>query len=129
MVGNVVDFTSRSLRASDLHHNDVYHKRSILSSLTNTWDNSLVVRVRNPGLGPGKGTIMAKKKRWDELTAPQKAGFAFSGTLQIVLLAAALWDIHHRSEEEIAGSKRMWTALAFVNFIGPIAYFMFGRRG
>jgi len=68
------------------------------------------------------------KKRWDELTAPQKAGSLFLGTLQIVLLAAALWDIRQRSEEEIVGSKRMWTAVAFVNFIGPIAYFIFGRK-
>ena len=71
---------------------------------------------------------MAKKKRWKELSAPQKAGTVFLGVVQIALLAAALWDIRHRSEEEIVGSKRMWTALAFVNFIGPLAYFIFGRK-
>jgi hypothetical protein len=26
------------------------------------------------------------------------------------------------------GSKKLWVAAAFVNFVGPLAYFMFGRR-
>ena len=30
--------------------------------------------------------------------------------------------------DEINGSKQMWTVAAFINFIGPIAYFTFGRK-
>jgi len=51
-----------------------------------------------------------------------------SGTVQVALLIAALADIWRRPEEEIRGDKRLWTAVSFVNFIGPISYFLFGRR-
>ena len=40
---------------------------------------------------------------------------------------ANLIDIRRRPAADIRGSKRVWTALAFVNFIGPLAYFRFGR--
>ena len=48
--------------------------------------------------------------------------------IQVSLLTAALWDISHRPATGIKGSKRAWTAASFVNFIGPIAYFVFGRK-
>jgi hypothetical protein len=30
--------------------------------------------------------------------------------------------------EEIRGSKRVWTAIFFINFVGPVSYFLFGRK-
>jgi hypothetical protein len=71
---------------------------------------------------------MGKKKKWGELTDAQKIAVVLLGTLQIVLLVAALWDIRQRPADEIRGSKRIWTLAAFINFIGPIAYFLFGRE-
>jgi hypothetical protein len=68
------------------------------------------------------------KKSWHELTDAQKSGIVLLATLQFTLLVAALWDIRRRPADQINGSKRMWTAVAFVNFIGPIAYFLFGRK-
>jgi hypothetical protein len=50
------------------------------------------------------------------------------GSIQLVLLVAALIDIRRRPATEIKGGKRLWTALAFLNTIGPIAYFAFGRK-
>jgi hypothetical protein len=70
---------------------------------------------------------MWKKKEWSEMTVIQKVGVVLLGTLQVTLLAAALWDIRNRPEEEIRGNKWVWTAVVFVNFVGPIAYFMLGR--
>jgi hypothetical protein len=70
---------------------------------------------------------MGKKKDWSEMTQIQKIGFVVLGILQIALLAVAQWDIHNRPEEEIRGNKWVWTAIAFVNFVGPIAYFLIGR--
>ena len=67
-------------------------------------------------------------KRWSELSTRQQRGIMLSGTVQIALLIAALADIWRRPEEEIRGDKRLWTAVSFVNFIGPISYFVFGRR-
>ena len=47
---------------------------------------------------------------------------------QVCLLGYALWDIRHRSADQIRGSKPLWTAIVFVNYVGPISYFIFGRR-
>jgi hypothetical protein len=58
----------------------------------------------------------------------QRRGIVLSGLVQFALLAAALLDIRRRPADEINGSKLLWTGLAFVNFVGPIAYFIFGRK-
>jgi hypothetical protein len=73
--------------------------------------------------------IMAgNKKRWSDLNAGQKAGTVMLGMVQFTLLGLALADIRRRPESEINGSKALWTALSFVNFIGPLSYFLFGRK-
>jgi hypothetical protein len=48
--------------------------------------------------------------------------------LQFALLAAALIDLRLRSEEEIRGSKKIWSTVAFISYVGPISYFIFGRK-
>jgi len=69
-----------------------------------------------------------RQKQWKDLTVAQKRSLVLLGALQLVLLAAALIDIRRRPTEAINGSKRLWTAVVFVNFIGPISYFLFGRK-
>jgi hypothetical protein len=68
------------------------------------------------------------RKEWGDMTTTQRAGLVLLGLIQVALLAAALIDIRRRSADELNGSKRLWTLAAFVNFIGPIAYFIFGRK-
>jgi hypothetical protein len=48
--------------------------------------------------------------------------------VQEALAAATLWDLRHRPRARIRGSKKLWVAAAFVNFVGPLAYFTVGRR-
>ena len=67
-------------------------------------------------------------KRWQDLSPRQKGGIVLGGAVQIGLLLAPLADIHRRTEEEIRGSKWFWTAAAFVNFVGPVSYFLLGRK-
>jgi hypothetical protein len=69
-----------------------------------------------------------RSKQWRDLTAAQKRGIVLLGALQLTLLAAALIDIRRRPADAINGSKRLWTISVFVNFVGPIAYFVFGRK-
>jgi len=71
---------------------------------------------------------MPRKKRWSELGPLQQIAVITLGLIQIGLLVAALWDIRRRADEEINGSRGLWVAAAFINFIGPIAYFSFGRK-
>ena len=74
--------------------------------------------------------VMAPNKKWSDLTAREKAPFVLRGVVQFALLAGALADIRRRPAEEIRGTKWLWSAAAFVNFmgIGPITYFAFGRK-
>lgn len=69
-----------------------------------------------------------KQKKWSDLTTAQRVGAVFLALVQVSLMAAALWDMWHRPVEEIKGDRRFWTAAAFVNFVGPIAYFLVGRK-
>ena len=66
--------------------------------------------------------------RWKELKSRQRRGITVMTIVQVALLLAALIDLRRRPAAEINGSKRLWTAVVFVNFIGPIAYFIFGHK-
>jgi hypothetical protein len=44
------------------------------------------------------------------------------------LLAAAWADLRRRPAEQIRGGKGRWAIISMVNTVGPIAYFLAGRR-
>jgi len=69
------------------------------------------------------------KTSWSDFSGGQKAGIVVLSTVQLGLLAAALWDLAHRGADEVRGDRRMWAGLVFINFIGPLAYFTMGRKG
>ena len=69
-----------------------------------------------------------RRKRWSELSSRQRAAITAAGLVQVSLSAATLLDLRRRPSIQIRGSKRLWAAAAFVNFVGPLAYFSFGRR-
>jgi hypothetical protein len=71
---------------------------------------------------------MIATKKWNELSPRQRQGLGLLGLLQILLLALAQWDLSQRTQDDLNGSKMLWRALVFINFIGPIAYFVFGRK-
>jgi hypothetical protein len=71
---------------------------------------------------------MAERKSWQELSPRQRAGIGVLGIIQMTLLLAALRDLRRRSDDQINGSRRLWKAAVFINYIGPIAYFWKGRR-
>lgn len=66
--------------------------------------------------------------QWNELTAAQQVTIVLGGIVQFSLLGAALWDLRGRAPSLINGSKPLWTAAVFVNFFGPAAYFLRGRK-
>jgi hypothetical protein len=69
-----------------------------------------------------------EKKKWKDFSGAQKVATILVGIVQLTLLVAAQVDIQKRAPQEINGNKNAWRLLAFVNFIGPIAYFLFGRK-
>ena len=70
----------------------------------------------------------SKKQRWSDLSEQQRAGVIGVGVVQVTLQVAALVDLARRPSEQINGRKAVWVAASFVNTVGPIAYFVFGRR-
>ena len=71
---------------------------------------------------------MTTKRKWTELTPIQQVTIAGVGLFQVLLLIGALVDLRRRPASQINGNKKLWTLAAFINFVGPIAYFVFGRK-
>ena len=69
-----------------------------------------------------------QKRRWSDLSTPQRVATIVAGTVQIGLLIAALRDLYRRPARHVNGDKRIWAAICFINFFGPIAYLKFGRK-
>ena len=55
------------------------------------------------------------------------SGLAF-GIVRLLLTAWALWDIKRRPNDEINGKKRSWMMTSFIPLVGPVTYFIFGRK-
>lgn len=71
---------------------------------------------------------MAAKKRWKDLNSATRFRIVVLSAVQLSLQFVALRDLTRRPKELVNGTKGTWVALSFVNFVGPIAYLVFGRR-
>ncbi len=67
-------------------------------------------------------------RRWAELTRPQRAALVVMSSIQVTLAVAAWTDLARRPASKVNGSRGRWAAVIGVNFIGPIAYFRWGRK-
>jgi hypothetical protein len=77
----------------------------------------------------GQTSVSDKHARWKEMPPARRVGAILVTLLQISLLVVALRDLRQRPPEQIRGGKRLWSFLVFINWIGPISYFLFGRQG
>lgn len=77
---------------------------------------------------PAAGAMARKKQKWSDIPKSRQRGIIGLGTVQVCLSIAALLDIRRRPADQIKGSKPMWVALSFLNTVGPLAYFAFGRK-
>jgi hypothetical protein len=68
-----------------------------------------------------------KKQRGSDLSSGQRRAIISAGVVQVALMIAALVDIRRRPAAQIRGPKAAWVAASFVNTIGPLTYFVFGR--
>ncbi|MEZ4502900.1 MAG: PLD nuclease N-terminal domain-containing protein [Dehalococcoidia bacterium] len=66
-------------------------------------------------------------RRATELSGRQRVVFACMALFQFTLLVAAQADLFRRAASEVRGPKWAWRIVAFINFIGPLSYFAFGR--
>lgn len=74
----------------------------------------------------GKG--MMGKKKWSDLSTGEKVGTVVMASIQLALAAAAWTDLAKRPASQVNGPKSAWALAIGVNFVGPIAYFVKGRK-
>jgi hypothetical protein len=67
------------------------------------------------------------KKQWRHLSTTQQNVMIAGAFVQISLFTAAQIDIARRPAEEVRGKKLFWRFVVLISFIGPLAYFAFGR--
>ncbi len=68
------------------------------------------------------------QKTWSDLSEGQRAAIKILATGELALKIAMLIDIRRRPASQIRGPKAAWCAAAAVNLLGPVSYFVFGRR-
>ncbi len=68
------------------------------------------------------------KKSWGDLGSFQKGVIGLLVVAQLGLMVATIVDVWTRPSEEIRGRKRIWFAAAFVNYVGPLTYYLVGRK-
>ncbi|RZU65858.1 phospholipase D-like protein [Microterricola gilva] len=69
-----------------------------------------------------------QKQRWEDMSTGRRAGAIVAGAVQIALAVAAWVDLAKRPAEQVNGPKGLWGVIIAINFIGPISYFVAGRR-
>ena len=68
------------------------------------------------------------RKSWKDLSDQQKRFVVVGAAVQITLQFLALRDLRRRPADEVRGPKWFWLPVTFVNVLGPIVYFLLGRR-
>ncbi|MEO6200573.1 MAG: PLDc N-terminal domain-containing protein [Cryobacterium sp.] len=69
-----------------------------------------------------------KARRWSDLTEGQQTATLVVGSVQLALAATAWVDLARRPAKRVNGRKGVWAAIIAVDFLGPISYFVWGRR-
>jgi hypothetical protein len=66
--------------------------------------------------------------RWADLSNRQRGLLVAAAACEASLKIAALIDIQRRPASQIRGPKGLWRAAMVVNLLGPVTYFVVGRR-
>jgi hypothetical protein len=69
-----------------------------------------------------------RRRRWADLTPRRRTAVFVAAAVQLSLAAAAWTDLASRAPAEVNGSRTTWAAVIAVNWVGPLAWFRWGRR-
>ncbi|HAM26002.1 MAG TPA: hypothetical protein DCP11_04665 [Microbacteriaceae bacterium] len=69
-----------------------------------------------------------KTRNWNDLSQGQQTAVIVASVMEFALAVAAWTDLARRPAKLVNGRKGVWAAIIAVNFFGPIAYFVRGRR-
>lgn len=68
------------------------------------------------------------RRRWADLSPGRRAALLILASVQLSLAATAWADLATRPAAQVNGRKGVWAAVIAVNFLGPAAWFRWGRR-
>ncbi|HRO30456.1 MULTISPECIES: PLD nuclease N-terminal domain-containing protein [Micrococcaceae] len=71
---------------------------------------------------------MRPHRRWRDLSPREQAGILTLASVQVSLAVTAWVDLARRPAGQVNGRKAVWAAVIAVNFVGPVLYFLRGRR-
>ena len=71
---------------------------------------------------------MVAKRKWSEMSGPQRAAILTVASIELALTATALADLVKRPAEQVRGSKGLWALGVFIQPVGPVAYLAWGRH-
>jgi hypothetical protein len=71
---------------------------------------------------------MADARKWSDLSEGQRNAIKILAVSEFALKILMLVDIKRRPANQIRGPKAAWRLAAAVNTIGPVSYFLFGRK-
>ncbi|GAA3465314.1 PLDc N-terminal domain-containing protein [Saccharothrix longispora] len=66
--------------------------------------------------------------KWSGLPRGRRRAIAALAAVQVGLAAAAWTDLARRPASAVNGPKGRWALIIGINFIGPAAWFRWGRR-
>ena len=69
-----------------------------------------------------------KQWKWSDLSDGQRKLLLAAAVCEAALKIAALIDIQRRPASQIRGPKALWRAAMIVNLLGPLSYFLIGRK-
>ena len=69
-----------------------------------------------------------KAQKWSDLSSRRQTGMVIGGLIQLALAATAWADLARRPADQVNGPKGLWAVLIAVNFVGPLSYFVLGRK-
>ncbi|QDB79996.1 PLDc_N domain-containing protein [Georgenia sp. 311] len=69
-----------------------------------------------------------QKKQWKDMSGPQRGVAIAMGSVQLALAVSAWADLATRPKAEVNGKKGIWALVIAVNWVGPVAYFVKGRK-
>lgn len=68
------------------------------------------------------------KKSWGDLTTGQQRAIVIAGAGEAVITLVAVRDLVRRPKALVRGPKSLWLPAFMVQPLGPVAYFLFGRK-
>jgi hypothetical protein len=69
-----------------------------------------------------------EKKKWSDLSPRARAAIVIGGFAEAIMTAIALRDLRRRPASSVRGPKVLWLPVFFVQPVGPLFYFFFGRK-